>query len=162
MPDVTLRIDLQDLEDVQAVGVAAVRFGLKLTEVDEGDGPIVENPQLSDATLSVTFDGVQIAVGRFVIDWWKRRQEHERGGLIFDLTEAPATLWRDLTIPYGIVVSETSDGPVVLKVDGIMKDSAERLFGKLSAGAGEPARVIEAAGSLAGAAQLQEQPSSAN
>lgn len=158
MPDVTLRIDLQDLEDVQAVGVAAVRFGLKLTEVDEGDGPIVEDPRLTEATLSVTFDGVQIAVGRFIIDWWKRRQENERGGLVFDLTEAPATLWRDTNIPYGIVVSETTDGPVVLKVDGIMKDSAERLLGKISAGAEEPAQVIEAAGSSAGAAHLQEQP----
>lgn len=159
MPDVTLRVDLQDVEDVEAVGVAAVRFGLKLTATDEGDGPIVENPQLNEATLSVTFDGVQIAVGRFVIDWWKRRQQEIRGGLVFDLTEEPATLWRDQGIPYGIVVCETIDGPIVLKVDGIMKDSVERLFGKISASAAEPATVVEAAGTTAGASRLQEQPS---
>lgn len=159
MPDVCLRVLLQDLEDVQAAGVAAVRFGLKLTEVDQGDGPVTENPQLDEVTLSSTWTGVQIAVGRFVIDWWKRRRQDLRGGLMFDLTEEPGTLWRDQQVPYGIVVSETSGGPVVFQVNGITRDAAERLFGKISAGAMAPAGYIEAAGTTAGASRLQEQPS---
>lgn len=158
MPDVSLQVDLQDLEDVKAVGVAAVRFGLKLSSADNGEGRIDVNPQLSESTSSVTLAGAQIAVGRFVADWWKRRQQDLRGGLVFDLRSPQAVLSRDPQVPYGIVVNDVSDGTVAFQINSIMKDSAERLLGKISAAAGANSADIESYGQTAGATKLEEQP----
>ncbi|MGQ0679085.1 MAG: hypothetical protein ACT4OM_05410 [Actinomycetota bacterium] len=154
MPDVTLRVELQDIEDVQAVGIAAVRFGLKIRSVDNGNGDEAGSRELAETTSAVVFDGVEIAVGRFVVDWWKRREVTRRGGLVFDLTEHPGGVYRYMEVPYGDVVIITADGETTLQVSGITKDQAERLMGKISGGTDRSALGIQEFGRLAGAKKL--------
>ncbi|MEX2551936.1 MAG: hypothetical protein WD627_02910 [Actinomycetota bacterium] len=134
--------------------MAAVRFGIKLQSVDNGNGEEDKDPQLSESTKVVTLSGAEIAVGRFVVDWWKRREESARGGLVFDLTDSPAGVYRFLEVPYGDVVVITSDGEITLKVLEISRDPAERLMGRIAAGTDQSIKGIEEFGRIAGAKKL--------
>lgn len=159
MPGVSLRVEVQDLDDIKAVGVAAVRSAVKLQSVDNGNGEEDQNPQLSETTTLVTLNGAEIAMGRFVVDWWKRRDESARGGLVFDLTDSPAGVYRFYEIPYGDVVIIASDGEMTLQIVEITRDAVERLIGKIAAGTDRSIAGIEEYARIAGAKKLVSESS---
>lgn len=105
MSTTSLRIRVEDNEDLIAARKAAEATGVSLQEVpaepagdlDEHVAPIV----------AVLIGAAVVAGAQMVMDWWERR----KGGLVIDMRpDVPDMFYRDRDVPYHFIVTRPADG----------------------------------------------------
>lgn len=149
---VSIRIRVEDEEDLALAKSAASNSGIELTE-----------PPRVNVVEPITFvlaAGGFIALGGFVLDWWARRREIRKGAVVVDLREnAKDRLYRDSDLPYGYVVTLLMDGKVTVDIKDTPKDTSSLLVGEIVSGAYTTLKELgEAAAKAVGGDKVETEP----
>lgn len=120
----TFRVELADMDDLQATLDSAERAGFKLKPI-EG---------MAEQVTALDVDGNELTMGRFVLDWWKRGGDD--GALVVNLREdVDSHLSREWDLPpdYCVILTDHG-GDVMFDLKDIPKDKAEWFLEKITCG----------------------------
>lgn len=149
---ITVRIRVEDEEDLEIVRSAASKSGIQLKEPTRVS--VVE-----PITFVLAVGGV-IALGTFVLDMWERLRQKRKGAVVVDLREgAKDQLYRDSDLPYGYVVTFLADGKVTIEIKDSPKDHSAQLVGEIVSGAYKTVKdLAEAAAKVVGGDKVRTEP----
>jgi hypothetical protein len=146
MPDVQIRIGIDELDDLTAIQDLADDVDLEEV-IGDGAGGL---DTLVEPVTAVLIGAGVVAIAKLVWSWWDRR----RGGLVIDQRPgATDTIRRDPDVPWGwAVVYPPDGGKVDIQTKDEPKDAWERLLGDVLSG------TLKGAGDVAEKAKSQLGP----
>lgn len=135
MSDIQIRLRIEDDDDLAVAEALAEADGIELQQAPAPPGGEIDE-QIAPIAAVLIGAGV-LAAATFITDWWERRKESRRGGLVIDQRpSAKDDIYRDEDLTYGWVVVYPKDGgEVKVDVKDAPKAAVERWVSEVISGA---------------------------